>query len=117
MEGIYGSATLKHLNQSNFVLSKVMPKKLSKSRIADCYAKIVEWSDEDGCYIGRVPALSYGGVHGNDRAAVFSKICQVAEEVVELMLADGRKLPSPEQKNTAASLFCGLIPVSTRPWH
>jgi len=41
MEGIYGSATLKHLNQSNFVLSKVMPKKLSKSRIADRYAKIV----------------------------------------------------------------------------
>ena len=40
-------------------------------QIADRYAKIVEWSDEDACYIGRVPALSYGGVHGSDRAAVF----------------------------------------------
>jgi predicted RNase H-like HicB family nuclease len=92
-----------------------MPKKVSKSLIADRYAKIVEWSDEDGCYIGRVPALSYGGVHGSDRAAVFSEICQVAEEIVELMLADGRKLPTPEQKNTAANLFCVLIPVSTGP--
>jgi predicted RNase H-like HicB family nuclease len=112
---IYGSAALKHLNHWNIVLSKVMPKKVSKSRIADRYAKIVEWSDEDGCYIGRVPALSYGGVHGSDRAAVFLEICQVAEEVVELMLVDGRKLPNPEQKNTAANLFCVLIPVSTRP--
>ena len=85
-------------------------------QIADRYAKIVEWSDEDACYIGRVPALSYGGVHGCDRTAVFSEICQVAEEVVEIMLADGRKLPTRSKKNTAASLLCGLILVSMRPW-
>ena len=107
---IYGSATLKHLNQSNFALSKVMPKKVSKSLIADRYAKIVEWSDEDSCYIGRVPALSYGGVHGSDRAAVFSEICQVAEEVVELMLADGRKLPNPEQKKYSGKFVLRVDP-------
>ena len=75
-------------------------------QIADRYAKIVEWSDEDACYIGRVPALSYGGVHGSDRTAVFSEICQVAEEVVEIMLADGRKLPTPEQKKAKQHFFC-----------
>jgi len=47
---------------------------------------------------------------------VFSEICQVAEEVVEIMLADGRKLPTRGKKNTAASLLCGLILVSMRPW-
>ncbi len=77
---------------------------------ADRYAKIVEWSDEDGCYIGRVPALSHGGVDGNDRAAVFSEICQVAEEVVEIMLADGRKLPGPEQKKYSGKFVLRVDP-------
>lgn len=66
--------------------------------IADRYAKVVEWSEEDKCYVGRVPALSYGGVHGKDKAKVFAEICQVAEEIVELHLSDGRTLPKPGQK-------------------
>jgi hypothetical protein len=28
------------------------------------YAKIVEWSQEDGCYVGSAPGLLYGGVTG-----------------------------------------------------
>ena len=35
------------------------------------YAKFVEWSDEDNCFIGRCPELMLGGVHGNDEATVF----------------------------------------------
>ena len=33
------------------------------------YAKYVEWSDEDQCFVGRCPELMLGGVHGNDGAA------------------------------------------------
>lgn len=29
------------------------------------YAKIVEWSDEDRCYVGSAPGLIYGGCHGD----------------------------------------------------
>jgi hypothetical protein len=28
------------------------------------YAKIVEWSEEDHCYVGSSPGLLYGGCHG-----------------------------------------------------
>jgi predicted HicB family RNase H-like nuclease len=73
-------------------------KKPDVKTLADRYAKIVEWSAEDVCYIGRVPALGYGGVHGKDRAKVFEEICRVAEEIVAIHLADGRKLPSPATK-------------------
>jgi len=66
--------------------------------IAARYAKIVEWSEEDGCFIGRVPALSYGGVHGDDPEKVFKEICQVAEEVVAIHVADGRRLPRAVSK-------------------
>ena len=32
------------------------------------YAKIVEWSEEDGCYVGSAPGLIPGGCHGRDYA-------------------------------------------------
>lgn len=30
----------------------------------DKYVKLVEWSDEDGCFIGSCPELFSGGCHG-----------------------------------------------------
>ncbi len=30
------------------------------------YAKIVEWSDEDQCYVGTAPGLISGGCHGSE---------------------------------------------------
>lgn len=34
------------------------------------YAKIVEWSEEDGCYVGSAPGLIYGGCHGDEENAL-----------------------------------------------
>lgn len=59
------------------------------------YAKIVEWSDEDQCYIGRIPGLIYGGCHGPDEQAVFAELCEIAEEVIATFRADGDPLPPP----------------------
>ncbi|MBH0199467.1 MAG: hypothetical protein HP497_08620 [Nitrospira sp.] len=57
------------------------------------YAKIVEWSDEDQCYVGSSPGLIYGGCHGSDERAVFDELCQVVEETIELYHKDGKPLP------------------------
>jgi predicted RNase H-like HicB family nuclease len=59
------------------------------------YAKIVEWSDEDQCYIGRIPGLIYGGCHGPDELKVFEELCVIAEEVISLLHEDGTPLPPP----------------------
>lgn len=59
------------------------------------YAKIVEWSEEDQCYVGSSPGLVYGGCHGADEIAVFEELCHVVEETVALYRADGKPLPSP----------------------
>jgi predicted RNase H-like HicB family nuclease len=59
------------------------------------YAKIVEWSDEDGCYVGSSPGLLYGGCHGDDEQQVFVELCQVVEEAIELYRKDGKPLPPP----------------------
>ena len=48
------------------------------------YAKIVEWSEEDQCYVGSSPGLVYGGCHGTDEKAVFEELCRVVEEAIAL---------------------------------
>jgi hypothetical protein len=57
------------------------------------YAKIVEWSEEDQCYVGSSPGLIYGGCHGSDEKAVFEQICIVVEEAIALYRVDGKPLP------------------------
>jgi len=57
------------------------------------YAKIVEWSEEDGCYVGSAPGLLLGGCHGLDEHAVFEELCQIVEEAINLYRQDGKSLP------------------------
>ena len=61
---------------------------------AASYPKCVEWSEEDGCFIGRCPALFDGGVHGNEEAEVHQLLCETSEEWVDLLLRDGIPLPT-----------------------
>ena len=57
--------------------------------------KIVEWSDEDQCFIGHCPEIMLGGVHGDDEAKVYAELCQAVEEMIRLIYADGDELPEP----------------------
>ena len=57
------------------------------------YAKIVEWSEEDQCYVGSAPDLILGGCHGDDEQAVFKELCVIVEEAVELYEQQGKPLP------------------------
>lgn len=59
------------------------------------YAKIVEWSDEDQCYVGSSPGLFYGGCHGDDELAVFEELRQIVDETIQLYVKEGRALPPP----------------------
>jgi predicted RNase H-like HicB family nuclease len=57
------------------------------------YVKIVEWSDEDTCYVGSSPGLLLGGCHGDDEREVFDQLCTIVDETIELYHQDGRPLP------------------------
>lgn len=59
------------------------------------YAKIVEWSEEDQCYVGSSPGLFLGGCHGNDEREVFDELCRLVEDIIELYHQDDRPLPPP----------------------
>ena len=60
---------------------------------SDKYLKIVEWSEEDQCYVGTCPTLMLGGVHGDDEAKVYEELCQTVDEWVEIYKQDGEPLP------------------------
>ncbi len=57
------------------------------------YVKIVEWSDEDNCFVGSCPGLFYGGCHGNDEQAVFAELCRIVEDTLTQYQAQGKPLP------------------------
>lgn len=59
------------------------------------YAKIVEWSEEDQCFVGSAPGLVYGGCHGSDEQQVFAELCRIVDEVIEIYHQDGKPLPTP----------------------
>ena len=59
------------------------------------YLKIVEWSEEDGCYVGLVPGLMYGGCHGDNEMKVYAELCQIVDEIIGLLREDGTPLPPP----------------------
>ena len=62
-------------------------------KVSDRYLKIVEWSEEDECYVGTCPTLMLGGIHGDDEAKVYKELCQAVEEWVEIYQEDGMPLP------------------------
>ncbi len=59
------------------------------------YVKIVEWSEEDQCYVGSSPGLFYGGCHGDNETEVFEQLCQIVGETIDLYKQDQRTLPPP----------------------
>ena len=66
------------------------------------YPKIVEWSDEDQCFVGRCPNLFFGGCHGSDEQAVFAELCEIVEETIERFQREGRPLPPPRMSPVPA---------------
>ncbi len=57
------------------------------------YLKIVEWSEEDRCFVGRCPELMEGGVHGRNEQKVFAELCEVIDEWIRQSERDNEELP------------------------
>ncbi|MEX2470183.1 MAG: hypothetical protein WD396_10545 [Pseudohongiellaceae bacterium] len=57
------------------------------------YVKLVEWSEEDQCYVGSAPGLLLAGCHGSDERQVFNDLCNIVEETIHIYKADKKPLP------------------------
>jgi predicted RNase H-like HicB family nuclease len=59
------------------------------------YIKIVEWSDEDQCFIGQCPGIVGPCCHGDNEAEVYAELCQIVDEWIAISMAEGKPLPPP----------------------
>ena len=64
----------------------------------DQYIKLVEWSEEDQCYIGSVPGWIGRCCHGEKEEDVFRELCGIVDEWIELYKNEGIELPVPTNK-------------------
>jgi len=62
---------------------------------SDAYLKIVEWSEDEQCYVGSAPPLLGPCCHGDDETKVYRKLCRIVEEWIEIHDRDGTALPEP----------------------
>jgi hypothetical protein len=56
------------------------------------YVKIIEWSDEDECFVGSCPGLLDGGCHGDDEAS----------GLIQARTSGLARTPIPEKAATSA---------------
>ena len=87
--------------------------KPSRKQITDAarrYVKLVEWSDEDQCYIGSAPPLIGQSCHGPTESAVIQELTQIVEEWVEIMMTQGKPLPVATANKTFSGKFLVRVP-------
>lgn len=63
---------------------------------SDAYLKIVEWSEDDQCYVGSAPPLIGACCHGSDEAKVYRELCQIVDEWIETYEEEGLVLPESQ---------------------
>lgn len=71
------------------------------------YVKIVEWSEEDGCYVGSSPGLLCG-CPGDDERELFEHLCQIVEETIDLYRQDGKPFLPPTSGRDYATKMQGV---------
>ena len=69
------------------------------------YVKIVEWSDDDGAFVGQCPGIIGPCCHGPDEAEVYRELCQIVEEWIGHLKADGKALPPATAGRNVAALL------------
>jgi len=75
----------------------------------DHYLKIVEWSEEDQCYVGSVPGWIGKCCHGDDEEKVYHELCRIVDEWIEIYKQDGKPLP----KATTGKKYSGKFQLRT----
>jgi predicted RNase H-like HicB family nuclease len=69
--------------------------------------KIVEWSDEDQCFVGQCPGVIGPCCHGNDEAEVYAQLCQIVDKWLETLKSDGKPLPPATARMGIAQRIAG----------
>jgi predicted HicB family RNase H-like nuclease len=81
-----------------------------KVKEKDKYLKIVEWSEEDQCYIGSIPGWLGKCCHGKVELSVYKELSDILDEWIDIYKKDKRPLPDPTNKK-----YSGKFVLRTGP--
>ena len=59
------------------------------------YIKIVEWSNEDECFIGYCPGIIGPCCHGDDEVEVYRQLCEIVDELLDRAQKKNKSFPRP----------------------
>ncbi|EDN68642.1 conserved hypothetical protein [Beggiatoa sp. PS] len=79
------------------------------------YLKIVEWSEEDQCFVGQCPGIVGPCCHGSDEAQVYAELCQIVEEWIAILKQEGKPLPPPTAGQNLMAQILNWLPDSKIP--
>lgn len=75
------------------------------------FPRLIEWSEEDGCFVGSAPPLVGQCCHGKTEAVVATQLAAIVDDLVQDVL-DG-KMPAP--KDESGKTYSGkfVVRIST----
>jgi predicted RNase H-like HicB family nuclease len=71
----------------------------------DRFLKIVEWSEEDQCYVGSIPGWLGRCCHGDNEETVYHELCQILDEWIDIYETDNLPLPPAIAGKTYSGKF------------
>ncbi len=73
------------------------------------YLKIVEWSEDDHCFVGQCPGIVGPCCHGNDEAKVYAELCDIVDEWITIFKEEGQSLPTTTAGKNIISHILNVI--------
>jgi predicted HicB family RNase H-like nuclease len=84
--------------------------KREKKPVSRDYMRIVEWSQEDQCFVGSAPPLIGPCCHGATEASVLKQLKRIVDEWIRLREKDGVALPPPDGSTSYSGRFLLRVP-------
>ncbi len=76
------------------------------------YPRVIEWSEEDSCFVGTSPGLLLGGVHGNDPLQVASQLELAIQDALDILLQQQKTPPKEISTKDFSGKFVLRVPQS-----
>jgi predicted HicB family RNase H-like nuclease len=74
------------------------------------FLRVIEWSEEDGCYVGSAPPLIGRCCHGTSETQVVRELARIVEEWIAIHQAEKRTLPAPTNARKYSGKFVLRVP-------
>jgi len=81
-------------------------------RLSARFPRLIEWSDDDGCFVGSAPPLVGQCCHGKTEADVATQLAVIVDDLMQDVLDGKMPLPKGEAGKTYSGKFVVRIPTA-----